>query len=35
MWATVWDLLLIYLTADLTDKSHVDCNFKPPDSQPI
>jgi hypothetical protein len=23
------------LTADLTDKSHVDRGFKPPESQPI
>ena len=33
--STMWYLFLVWLTSDLMDKSHVDCNFKPPDSQPI
>jgi len=35
MRTTIWHLFLIWLIADLMDKSHVDCNFKPPDSQSI
>ncbi len=29
------NLIPIRETLDLRDKSHVDCNFNPPDSQPI
>src|SRR5215216_5824140 len=31
----IWHLLLFGLAADLMDKSHVDCNSKPPDSRSI